>query len=1088
MALGKEINDFVGAANGAIAMGQRVEQIRYMKSRRAAIKNANPNNFPTVQNAATKYQQQYGVPPPPAGGGNAPAIGASAAPDGTNPGDALSPGATPDLPDFNETYDDGGEVQAQDIDPTYGRAEEAVLPPVSNSAPVKLSAKASSSMLQTLMDPLGLMGKLSGGGGGAGGGAAGGIAGGGGYDAAAGSADIFGAGDAAGLTGVAEGAAMALNRGGPVSRRAIPAGPEPEYADGGEIKVPPYLEDAGGETDRRRFDRVAQGNGVLDQYFSYPGASAARMPLGTIPDREVPRQALPAGPEPRKALNDQTRVAAFDPENEGMPTGAPSVTRAGNDLGAVAPRQALALNPATNNGGDGLTPNADPNDPQSTNNVATGLQKAIHGGLEYAQHVFHLKGDGAALPGTDPHQAKGRRAFIDGVGAATPEQVQQLDGVINKGQPPNEAIWGIRRLEAIYRWYSMNGETDKANKAAFELMQYSAGAAAQYGHAALQSVYRGDMKSAAELVIKGHEMIPDGRTLKIGPDGKSVNVIDARTGATEGNMPFDPKALFNAALGLSNKSLYWDVLSHRAAGTAPGQKPGKTTSETDEELKKARTELIKARTNKIKTGPAGKPGQSGAMGALLDEIKAIDAKRGVAPITTPPQGAARAPNADGQGGVDPAEDTSGEADEDDRPAGQQGLNAPPDLKSQRAPDSVVRLRPPPAGSAAAPPDAAASAPSGGNGDGQPVGTAPGSIVNPSRAAGSPSLSADPDAVPDKEIWRDGGTSRPAPAGDQPRPYDEAHPGANPYSALLTKAASLPGREGVQARVLIQAKMHEFDKEIAAWNGRKKVHDASEKQRITSTGKEMRDAQKQQLKDTFISNVRPADRKKIDTDIGGAFDTAVATAKHGGKDPTKLAANEAADALEKNKDAYSKSVFSDPSVDPQRFKSIAADLMTTNPRPGALGAVHLATDLTRIDPQDATTRAFQPMGRDALGNVVVRSPSYGLVHIRPDTYADIVNVVKSRLKNAATEGKAAAEKAATDAGPRRSSEIVDRVKGAVSRAVDAATTMPPAKDRTLIDDIGDGGRAIAAGTRRALSGIPWGDNAAMEERIRGYRRP
>jgi hypothetical protein len=398
----------------------------------------------------------------------------------------------------------------------------------------------------------------------------------------------------------------------------------------------------------------------LPPISDYPAAGRPVTPTGNS------RGVLPVGGG-RKATSDQTRVEAYDPGLDG-----PGLTGGASTSAAPPPDGGAPTVSAPKAGGSPQVPyNPTAGGEGSSANAKDDLQKAIDGGLQFATDAFHLKGDGAALPGTERNQQRGMQALAKGVGAADPQLVQALDQRVNQipGMKNDPGLWAIRRLEAIYRFYSRTGQSEKANKAVFELMQYSAGVAAKHGDAALQMLKGGDQQGAIQQIVQGHNMIPDGRRLQV--DGNKVMVLDSRTGEQVQTYQIKPQDVFNAALGLSDRSLYWDVLMHRAASTQKGR--GTQRSESQIELDKARTENVKARTAKLKAGGGGGGGggTSPALQQFIDKVGAIDASRGTAPASPPGQSGARPANSDGQGGGE----TDGDGDDEEGRGGAQPANA-----------------------------------------------------------------------------------------------------------------------------------------------------------------------------------------------------------------------------------------------------------------------------------------------------------------------------------------------------------------------------------------------------------------------------
>lgn len=302
----------------------------------------------------------------------------------------------------------------------------------------------------------------------------------------------------------------------------------------------------------------------------FEGAEPPDRSGGAVPDRAGAGKAVaPKGNSKRKALRDQSRTEAYDPV-------------------------------------------LDKDDPDNM------IRLAINGAMDYANDTFELnRGKIDAIGTEDPRTVKGRKAFVQGVGAAPQEDIDQLNKIAAETAPdkkllasdPNvrDSIVALRRLNIVYEHFVQTGQTDKANKAAFEIIQYSAGKSAEYGAQAQQALAAGDTENAKRLVARAYSQVPDGNHMVISPDGRFA-IIRGDDGKPVDKYEITPKNLLQAALGLSNKSMFWEILHNRA--NMVGRKPGKDTTELD----KARIENLNARTAavKAKLGGGGKAAPAAA--------------------------------------------------------------------------------------------------------------------------------------------------------------------------------------------------------------------------------------------------------------------------------------------------------------------------------------------------------------------------------------------------------------------------------------------------------------------------------------------
>lgn len=889
------------------------------------------------------------------------------------------------------------------------------------------------------------------------------------------------------------------------------------------------------------------------------------------PPITLPPPVAPAG-NGAVPVGDQTRTAAYDPETEGPPAApAPAVPQQGAPAaqaappaggGAVpvngAPPQAPSANTGANTGANnGLNPQG--SDAGSTNSVTSDLDAALHGGMRFAQNTFHLNDP------NDPHHGGGKQALFSGVGAADHPVVKAIDDKVNKDLKYDPQLYAVRRLEATYRWYSMNGDTKSADKAAFELLQYSAGIASQWGARAVDQYKAGDMQGAIKSVQEGYNHVPDGQHMEV--QGDKATITDKRTGKVVNQFQFKPEQVFQAAMGLDSRSLYWQQLAERVQQS---RAPVNRRSPEQTDLDKARTDLIRARTAKLKAGPAPKGG-----GGVSDNTKAlIDAINGEGAGAPPPKGEPPHTDAGGKPLTDePSEEPgadreaamppSGEEETEEEGTGSDAGGKDPTLTPSgntptpaeiaagakptvRQKDGTISTEktigvemdgkhyviPTIIGGKSMTPDAAIAAFK--RGDVQPLGTfdseaeatkfaeqrsrdldaafggngtlhkGPSSPAAGQLDNGHPGYEEhDPDKVPDLKIGHDGEKYVSGSSTRGAEPFDEEKPGPNPYRKYEAAAAKLSNKEGGAAvRQMLQRKIADYDKQAGGWDKRKTAHEKAEGKRVDTENK-AGEATLQKSMRVYDQQPKPGELSRMQTHVDKAFDEAVTTAKRGGKAFAADADPKEIEAAEKSsKDQFTNSIFGDPDTDPKKFKAVALSLMTSNPNMTADKAIRLTQQLSTIDPNDATKRVYKPTGRDVTASKnVVLAPTedgphkFAPVHVRPEAYDDLRDIVKKRLGLAATRGKQAATDAVVAAEGNGSQAVVDKAKKLAGRAADAVidkmTSVAKPAGATLLDDVKDIGGALGRArdyARRAVGAIPAGSGEATQRAIDNYKRP
>lgn len=461
------------------------------------------------------------------------------------------------------------------------------------------------------------------------------------------------------------------NRSSRIETLDAPSIAAPAVSDGAEWGqgVDAYYEDGGLVSDGRPSTVMINGRPTTvmqkadGSYTPMPEATPVDIP--ELPPRDWkqdPIYSAPMNVVPENRIIGRGAISLNDGSEYG-----PRVTPEGNSPTAVAPTEGGGAAPVGAGPGgkpvantvtarkplrdqtrtEAFDPELDKDDPDNV------VSKMLSGGMQFANNAFHLSGDGVAV-GDDPNKVKGQRAFLQGVGAAEQGDVDALNKIALQQNPDlDKAALAMKRMEIIYRHYVTTGQTDKANKVAFELLQYGAGEAARMGGQALKQFKSGDHKGAVTTLVQAVDDIPDGNTAKV--NGNNVVLTNGK-GQVVNTIPITPENIFNYALGLSNKSMYWQVIANRAAITSTAMQKANAT-EGKSAVDAARISLMQAREAKIRGGGGG--GKGGGAVALPPELKnALTAIEGVptSEVTPggklPEQGGGEAPLATGEEDLD----------------------------------------------------------------------------------------------------------------------------------------------------------------------------------------------------------------------------------------------------------------------------------------------------------------------------------------------------------------------------------------------------------------------------------------------------
>jgi hypothetical protein len=712
-----------------------------------------------------------------------------------------------------------------------------------------------------------------------------------------------------------------------------------------------------------------------------PWPNEAEYTTGGDPVRNVPMAVVPGFARDTYGVGDvpdQSGTSAGS--KSAQPTGQTSgVTRGGNAqpqgrLGLHDQRRVAAFNPE---------------DPADMAEADDALKQAIHGGLTYAQELFHMTPTKGGVSRPDPLSREGTQAFLSGVGAPDQRQIQQLDQIVQQHNPnvdfsQNPSLLPIKRMEIVYRNMVQTGQTDKANKLAFEIMQYSAGVAAQLGAQAVQAYKGGNLQGATQMVVNAYDQVPDGRNIKLNPDGRSATVTDSRGNVID-MLRFTPEQVFNAAVGLTNRSMYWGLLAQRAS--AANQKDATTQSRLA--LDKKRMELMDARIKKLGQGPAGRRGAAPAeispkLKAALDAI-AGDGTQSSAPVSQDggDEAGTGQPQADNHDPDYAYQDAlSGGEDEDVRDAGgEPGAGSMP-------PASILRTRPANPNQAVQPAPAAPAA--------QPQAAAP----------------AGPVVVPDKIV----GKKEPEPR----EPFNEPDPsarfkGKNPYREILANPEFAPefaGKSGNKMRQGIAQKASEFDKQVTEWKKRKAAYEREGKAAIAADEKNELTLEKQAQSRLTLG---PKMAEEVERSITQTVD----------------------DQIAKATEAKVTNLFNDGHVKKEDIQDLAMSIATHNPNTPPARAVAAVGNLMRVDPDNKQARVFTPLGKDRVGNVVLQVDKDQWKLPKKD-YDKLQSLIDKRWTATTDSAK---KQAQADATPGVLERVVRAAPGVAKNAADYIVSNP-----------------------------------------------
>ncbi|MGO4440599.1 hypothetical protein [Rhizobium sp. RAF56] len=205
------------------------------------------------------------------------------------------------------------------------------------------------------------------------------------------------------------------------------------------------------------------------------------------------------------------------------------------------------------------------------------VAEAIHNGVLFLQDTFGLKGSGAINTPDDQGRIQGgQRRFAQGEGAATPQEVKQVDSKIDPdNQIPSDQKQAVR-LAQMTQFYLEQGRTKDAAASAGSLLLYGAQQFSRLGSLAGVALneFQQDhdpihIKNAVKILNAAYDLIPDGGGMDINIDPRTGMITATHNvpGEDPQTLTVQPNELPQLLKGMQDGSMYWDQILRTADPT-----------------------------------------------------------------------------------------------------------------------------------------------------------------------------------------------------------------------------------------------------------------------------------------------------------------------------------------------------------------------------------------------------------------------------------------------------------------------------------------------------------------------------------------
>lgn len=194
-----------------------------------------------------------------------------------------------------------------------------------------------------------------------------------------------------------------------------------------------------------------------------------------------------------------------------------------------------------------------------------------------------------------------------GMGGLSEPEMQAARQAVDPEGKLTDSQRNVAALGSVYQFYANKGQPEKAQKVAFQMLQYYRGASQRYAALAAKAAEGGNMDLATKAALKAYANVPDGRDLELSPnpDGGLLYSYTDEKGNVIDKGVATPQQLVASAMGLATGGFDKALLA--AAGATPDAGAVKTGGKPQSASDRAKeTESIVGEVDKMKNAWAEK--------------------------------------------------------------------------------------------------------------------------------------------------------------------------------------------------------------------------------------------------------------------------------------------------------------------------------------------------------------------------------------------------------------------------------------------------------------------------------------------------
>lgn len=338
--------------------------------------------------------------------------------------------------------------------------------------------------------------------------------------------------------------------------------------------------------------------------------SSGLLPSGGIAPSTTGAGVLPVAPSTLDDGTDMYAEGGLVEEDDGLDDGGVLDTSLDDEqptqMAALTPPPAPSFAPQQTAGAIPTSPVAVPATPAASRNrgidgiIAPALvEDARRNGMKFAIEKSGLHQSGAVRSPAAQMKAK---QIAAGMGGLSEQEMQAAREAVDPEHKLTDSQRNVAALGSVYQFWANKGEPEKAQRVAFQMLQYYRNASQRYAALAAKAAEGGNMDLATKAALKAYANVPDGKDLElsINPDGGLLYSYTDEKGDVIDRGIATPQQLVSSAMGLASGGFDRALLS--AAGAVPddtlkGKGGGKTQTASD---RAKETESIGGEVEKLK--------------------------------------------------------------------------------------------------------------------------------------------------------------------------------------------------------------------------------------------------------------------------------------------------------------------------------------------------------------------------------------------------------------------------------------------------------------------------------------------------------